>query len=246
MTTRRALVTGAGHGIGQAIAAKLAAAGYIVGVLDLNAQNAESVAGELEGAMALVADVTDAQSIDAALDAFGTAPNLLVNNAGIVHFGPVIEESLDDFVRVITVNLIGCYIASRQAVQRMSAGDHIVSITSINDRTPAPGSGAYPAAKAGVRQLMRQLAVELGDRRIRANSVCPGFIDAGMSEPIYANAKIRTARSAAVPVGRLGTAQDVANAVAFLDSEAGSYVNGHELVVDGGVIHTLLKHLPRD
>jgi 3-oxoacyl-[acyl-carrier protein] reductase len=94
--------------------------------------------------------------------------------------------------------------------------------------------------------LMRQLAVELAERGIRANSVCPGFIDAGMSTPIYADAKVRKARSGAVPVGRLGTADDVANAVAFLDSEAGSYVNGHELVIDGGVTHTLLKHLPRE
>ncbi len=246
MTQRRALVTGAGHGIGQAIATRLAAAGYVVGVLDINAQAAESVAGNLSHAQALVADVTDARSVDDALDAFGTAPNLLVNNAGIVHFGPVVEESVEDFIRVITVNLIGCYIASRQAAHRMGSGDHIVSITSINDRTPAPGSGAYPAAKAGVRQLMRQLAVELAERRIRANSVCPGFINAGMSEPIYADAQIRKTRSAAVPVGRLGTADDVANAVAFLDSDAGAYVNGHELVVDGGVIHTLLKQLPRD
>lgn len=246
MTARRALVTGAGHGIGQAIATRLAAAGYVVGVLDLNAAAAQSVAAQLTGAQALTADVTDADSVDAALDSFGAPPNLLVNNAGIVHFGPVVEESVDDFVRVITVNLIGCYIASRQTVQRMTAGDHIVSITSINDHSPAPGSGAYPAAKAGVRQLMRQLAVELAERGIRANSVCPGFIDAGMSEPIYANAKVRRARAAAVPVGRLGTAEDVADAVAYLDSAAGSYVNGHELVIDGGVIHTLLKHLPRD
>jgi NAD(P)-dependent dehydrogenase (short-subunit alcohol dehydrogenase family) len=93
---------------------------------------------------------------------------------------------------------------------------------------------------------MRQLAVELAERGIRANSVCPGFIDAGMSEPIYANPKVRKARAGAVPVGRLGTADDVANAVAYLDSDAGAYVNGHELVIDGGVIHTLLKHLPRE
>ena len=122
------------------------------------------MASGLSGATPLVADVTDADSVDAALSAFGEPPNLLVNNAGIVHFGPVVEESVDDFVRVITVNLIGCYIASRQCAQRMGSGDHIVSITSINDRTPAPGSGAYPAAKAGVRQLMRQLAVELAER----------------------------------------------------------------------------------
>jgi 3-oxoacyl-[acyl-carrier protein] reductase len=246
MTKRRALVTGAGHGIGAAIATRLATAGYTVGVLDMNADAAESAAASLADGHALVADVTDAQSIDNALDAFGAPPNLLVNNAGIVHFGPVIEESVEDFVRVINVNLIGCYIASRQAAQRMGSGDHIVSITSINGHTPGPGSGAYAAAKAGVRQLMRLLALELAERGIRANSVCPGFIDAGMSEPIYADPKVRQTRSSAVPQGRLGTAEDIANAVAYLDSEAGGYVNGHELVVDGGVMHSLLQHLPRD
>lgn len=246
MSVRRALVTGAAHGIGAAIATRLGSAGYRVGVLDMDGTAAAEVAAALPDALPLTADVTDADSIDRALDAFGEPPNLLVNNAGIVHFGPVVEESVADFVKVISVNLIGCYVASRQCAQRMSGGDHIISITSINDRTPAPGSGAYPAAKAGVRQLMRQLAVELAERGIRANSVCPGFIDAGMSAPFYADPKVRETRARAVPLGRLGTAEDVANAVAFLDSEAGAYVNGHELVVAGGVTHTLLKHLPRD
>ena len=94
--------------------------------------------------------------------------------------------------------------------------------------------------------MTRQLAIELSGRNIRVNSVAPGFIDAGMSAPIYEDKKVRKTRSEAVPLGRLGTARDIAEAIMFLDSEQGSYVNGHEFVVDGGVVHSLLNQLPRD
>lgn len=123
---------------------------------------------------------------------------------------------------------------------------HIVSLTSINAYGPGPGSGAYPASKAAVKQLMKQFSLEYGEAGLRFNSIAPGFIDGGMSTPIYADPKVRAARSKGVPLGRLGTPEDIAQAVLFLDSPAGAYINGHDLVVDGGVTHTVLKNLPRE
>jgi len=243
---KRAIVTGAAAGIGRVIAERAAAAGYQVGVLDLDAEGARAVADTLDGAIALTADVTDATSAEAAVERFGPPLDLLVNNAGIVVFGPLLEQTPEDFRRTVEVNLLGCFHMARAAARQMSEGGHIVSITSINGITPGPGTGAYPATKAAIAQLTRQLAIECGERRIRANAVSPGFIDAGMSEPIYADPEVRARRSAGVPLGRLGTAVDIANAVLFLDSEAGAYINGHELVVDGGVMHSLLDQLPRE
>ena len=246
--SRRAIVTGGAAGIGAEICAALAGAGYIVGVLDHDAAAAAATAGGLVGAVPLAADVTDQAQVAAAFDAFGEAPDLLVANAGIVRFGLLADQSPEDFRRVIEVNLVGAYITAREAVRRMlpAGGGHLIGLTSINAYTPGPGAGAYPAAKSGLLQLMRQFAMEYGERGIRANSIAPGFIDGGMSAPIYADPKVRAARSAGVPLRRLGTPEDVAAAVLFLDSPSAAYITGQDLVVDGGVTHAVLKNLPRE
>lgn len=248
MTEKSILITGAASGIGAAIASACGNAGYRVGLLDLDTDSLEKVASTIGNAVVLRADVTIEEDVSNAIDLFGT-PDTVVNNAGIVRFGPLIEQSVDDFTLTVKVNLIGSYIVAREAAIRMKAQGifgHIINLSSINSVTPGPGAGAYPATKAGIKQLTRQLAIELGDARIRVNCIAPGFIDAGMSAPIYADPAVRAKRSAAVPMGRLGTGNDIAQAVLYLDSDAGAYVNGHELVVDGGVVHSLLGQLPRD
>ena len=244
---KRAIVTGAGHGIGAAIARALAAADYVVGVLDRDAAAATAIASTLPGAMALVADVTDAQAVDDAFTRFGVLPDLVVCNAGIVRFGPLIEQSPTDLRAVVEVNLLGTMIVALAAARRMAqgGGGHVLCMTSINSRTPGPGAGAYPATKAGVAQFVRQLAIECGPAGVRVNAVSPGFIDAGMSAPIYADDVTRARRAGGVPLRRLGTAEDIANAVLWLDSAGAAYVSGHELVVDGGVVHSMLAQLPR-
>lgn len=252
MPSKTAIVTGAGAGLGAVIATRLAEAGYRVAVLDANAASAARTVASLEGAVGLTADISDEASVEAAVTAavahFGAAPDLLVNNAGIVRFGPLLKHSVADFRRVIEVNLIGCFIASRAVAQRMVARGSgcIVNITSINALTPGPGAGAYPAAKAGVARLTEHFAIELGAHGIRVNSIAPGFIDAGMSAPIFADPKVRALRGSGVPLRSLGTADDVANAVLYLASEAARYVNAHQLVVDGGVVANLLALLPRE
>lgn len=245
---RHALITGAGAGLGATIAEHAARAGYRVGLVDVGADAVRAQAARLPDAVSLPCDVTDEAAVEAALDSFGAVPDVVVCNAGIVRFGTLLDVSIQDFRKVTEVNLVGAFIVARAAARRMAPRGHgaIVNVTSINAITPAPGSGAYPAAKAGLAALTEHMALEWGPLGLRVNCVAPGFIDAGMSAPIYANPKVRASRGGAVPMRRLGTADEVAQAVMFLASDAASYINGHQLVVDGGVVHSVLLQLPRD
>jgi NAD(P)-dependent dehydrogenase (short-subunit alcohol dehydrogenase family) len=241
------VVTGAAGGIGRAITEHAARAGYRVGVLDVQADAARAVASEIAGAVPLAADVADEAQIEAALGAFG-APDVWVNNAGIVRFGPLAELALADFRAVVDVNLMGVFVAARAAARRMIArgtGGAIVNVTSMNGVAAGPNSGAYGATKAAVALLTQQMALEWGRFGIRVNAVAPGLIDAGMSAPILAEPEFRRARESKVPLGRLGSADDVARAVLFLASDDAAYVTGQNLLVDGGVTHSILSHLPR-
>ena len=243
---RRIIITGGAKGLGLEISKIALDRGYEVGIID-NDKTAVKLAEERnKGIQGCVANVVKEKEVKEALDQLGT-PNVLVNNAGIVRFGPLIEQSVEDFISTVNINLIGTYIVSRETAIRMQGQNgHIINISSINSITPGPNAGVYPSTKAAIKQMTRQLAIELSVKNIRVNSVAPGFIDAGMSAPIYEDKKVRKTRSEAVPLGRLGTARDIGEAVMFLDSEQGSYVNGHELVVDGGVVHSLLNQLPRN
>lgn len=245
---KTAIVTGAGAGLGAEIAAHLAAAGYRVGVLDANGEHVAAQTARHSGAVALTADVTDEAAVEAAIEQFGEIPDLLVNNAGIVRFGPLLEQSVANFRRVVEVNLVGCYIVSRAVARRMvtRGSGSIVNITSINAISAAPNVGGYPASKAGIAKLTEQFAIELGPQGIRVNAVAPGFIDAGMSAPIYADPQVRRVRSSGVPLRRLGSAADVAEAVLFLASDAAGYISGQQLAVDGGVVGAVLAVLPRE
>lgn len=248
------LVTGAGAGLGAGIATSAAGAGWQVGVLDRDADAAERCAATIgQGAVALAADTTDLDSFERALDRFADhtgrdAPDGVVCNAGVVRFGPLLDLSLEDWRTVVEVNLTGTFLTARAAAQRMVAAGtvgSIVAITSMNGVAPGPNAGAYGASKTGIARLTQQMALEWAPHGIRVNAVAPGLIDAGMSEPVYADAEIRRRREQRVPTGRLGTVEDVAGAVLFLLSDAAGYVNGVELLVDGGVTMSIIDTLPR-
>ncbi|WP_419924072.1 SDR family NAD(P)-dependent oxidoreductase [Candidatus Poriferisocius sp.] len=244
---RLMIVTGAGHGIGAEIARQAAAAGYRVGVLDVNGGAAEETAQSLPDAVALVASTTDSDAIEAVLDDFGT-PDALVNNAGIVRFTPLVDHLESDWRAVVDVNLNGPFVCGRAVARRLIAegrSGSMVNISSINGIAPGPNSGAYSPTKAAVIQLTRQMAIEWGPAGIRVNSVAPGIIDDGMSAPILADPEVRATRSSRTPSQRLGTADDIAKAVMWLCSADAEYVNGHNMVVDGGVVHTVLSGMPR-
>jgi NAD(P)-dependent dehydrogenase (short-subunit alcohol dehydrogenase family) len=248
--TKTAIVTGGAHGIGAAICELAAQRGYRVGVLDLKLAACQALVDKLPGSghVALQADVTDEHQMKAALDAFGAVPDLMVNNAGIVRFGSLLEQTVDDFRASVNVSLIGTYIGAREAAHRMIAagrGGVIINMSSLNAVTPGPGSGGYPAAKAGIAKLTEHMSLEVGPLGIRVNCVAPGFIDGGMSAPIYADPKVRALRGGAVPLRRLGSLEDIAHAVLWLASDEAGYITGHQLVVDGGVAHSVLLQLPR-
>lgn len=245
---KSAIVTGAARGIGRVIARRLANDGWRVGLIDLSVSDIEAEDALLPNCVALEADVADPESVARALSQFGATPDLLVNNAGIVRFGPLLTISQSDFELVVRVNLIGTFTVSRQVATLMIAEGkpgNIISISSMNGIVPGPNSGAYTCSKAGIALLTQQMAVEWGPHGIRVNAIAPGLIDAGMSNAVHADLQIRHEREARIPLRRLGTAEDIANLVAFLASDQASYITGENVLVDGGIAMSILSTLPR-
>lgn len=242
-----ALITGAAHGLGACMAEHAARHGYKVGVLDLKLEEAEAVAGKIDG-VALAADVTDPDAIEAALDKLGDTPDLLISNAGILRTGPLMDHAIEDFRLVIDVNLSSVFIVGRAVARRMknNGGGSIINLASINALNPSTLCGAYATAKAGVITLTQQMSMEWGEFNIRVNSIAPGFIDSGMSAPYYKNERVRKLRGGAVPLKRLGSADDIAECAMFLASDKAGYITGENIAVDGGVIHSVLMQLPRE
>jgi len=243
----KAVVTGAGAGLGASIAKRLASEGYAVALLDQDGDAASRRAEELTGASAFQVDVSNPEQVADVFSRIG-AVDLLVNNAGIARFGPLLEQSPADMQAVINVNLMGTALCAQQAAKQMTeqGAGCIINLSSINAVTPGPNVGLYAATKAAVHNLTILQALEWGPMGVRVNAIAPGFIDAGMSAPFFEQASVREKRAGGVPLKRLGQADDVVNAVVYLQSEAAQYVSGHQLVVDGGVVGSLLAHLPRD
>jgi NAD(P)-dependent dehydrogenase (short-subunit alcohol dehydrogenase family) len=243
---RSLLVSGGARGLGASVARAAAQRGYRVYVLDLDRTGAEGVAREINGE-AIVASISDTATIQQALDSLGW-PDVLVNNAGIVRFGPLVDLVADDWRAVVEVNLTGTFLLSQLVARRWietHAAGAIVNITSMNGVAPGPNAGAYGPTKAAIALLTQQMAIEWGSHGIRVNAVAPGLIDAGMSEPIYADPVTRHARESKVPLGRLGVGDDIAHAVLFLASEEASYITGQNVLVDGGVTMAMIANLPR-
>ena len=242
------IVTGGAGGLGTAIARLASERGYRVGVMDLRAEDAEATARDIANASGYGVDVTDEASIAAALAAFGETPDALVNNAGALRTGPLIDHTAEDWRLIVDVNLTGQFLMGRAVARGMIARGRgaIVNISSINGMNPTLNCGAYAAAKAGLISLSQHMTMEWGPLGVRVNTVSPGFIDAGMSTPFYKDERIRKLRGGAVPLRRLGAAEDVAEAVLFLASDAANYISGQNIAVDGGVIHSVLANLPRD
>lgn len=245
---RTAVITGGAAGLGADVARRLSEAGYRIGIFDLGAERVTQAASEMDNAVGIEADVTSPEQIAAAFEAFGETPDLLVNNAGIVRFGAMEAQSVQDYIDVVNVNLLGsCFCARAIAPAMMERGSgHIINFTSINGIHPAPGVGMYGPTKAAMANMTEAMAIEWGPKGVRVNAIAPGMIDAGMSKPIFENPKVRAVRGGSVPLRALGEASDIAEAVLFLDSEGAKYISGHELVVDGGVSTSVMVHLPRE
>ncbi len=229
-----ALVTGASKGIGRAIAHELAGAGAIVVVgYRTGRDEAESLAAEI-GGRAVMADVSDAASAAALVEAAGDV-DVLVNNAGLTRDGLLARMSDDDWHTVIETNLSSvfytCRAVARPMMKRRSGA--IVNVSSIVGVHGNAGQTNYAASKAGIIGFTKSLARELGSRGVRANVVAPGYVRTQLTEvlPEEATAAMLTA----TPLGRLGDPGDVAGAVRFLCSDEASFVTGTVLLVDGGL-----------
>jgi 3-oxoacyl-[acyl-carrier protein] reductase len=241
MTTAQiALVTGASRGIGRAIALKLAADGFkVIGTATTEAGAAgitEALAPH--GGEGLVLNVTDGAALDAAIDGIVKrlgGLHVLVNNAGITRDTLSMRMKDDDWDAVHDTNLKAVFRACRAATRPMMRQrfGRIVNITSVVGAIGNAGQANYAAAKAGVAGLSRALARELGARGITVNCVAPGFIATDMTEVLPEAAK--SALLAQIPLGRLGQADEVAAAVAFLAGAGGAYITGTELHVNGGM-----------
>jgi 3-oxoacyl-[acyl-carrier protein] reductase len=238
-----ALVTGASRGIGRAIATELAAQGAtVVGTATTEAgAHAIGEALSASGGRGAVLDVTDGAALEALVDGIVQAHgalHVLVNNAGITRDTLAMRMKDADWDAVLDTNLKAVFRASRAVMRTMMKQRYgrIVNITSVVGASGNPGQANYAAAKAGVAGMTRALARELGSRGVTVNCVAPGFIATDMTEQLPEAQKV--ALLAQIPLGRLGTPQEVADAVAFLASPRAGYVTGIEMHVNGGMLMT--------
>lgn len=243
MDGRVGVVTGGGKGIGLAIARRLRSNGAAVVVTGRDQAALDAFVAETTAAggraLAVVADMAKAGEADrvcaATLEAFGKA-DYLVNNAGITRDGLLVRMSDGDWDAVLDTNLKGAFRAIRAFTRPMmkQRWGRIVNITSVIGLIGNAGQANYAASKAGLIGLTKAVAKELASRHITVNAVAPGFIETAMTEALGEN--VRAGLQAQIPLGRLGSAEDVAHAVAFLCSEDAGYVTGQVLPVDGGMV----------
>jgi 3-oxoacyl-[acyl-carrier protein] reductase len=243
LTNRIALVTGAGSGFGAGIARTFAREGAKVAVVDINAQAAGEVAAAIgANAIALHADVSRRANVEKAVQetvaAFGGL-DILVNNAGVAHTrGPLAEVSEEEFDRVLAVNLKSIFLFAKAAVPllRRRGGGVIINIGSTAGIRPRPGLTWYNASKGAVNLMSKSMALELAPDRIRVCALAPTIGDTALLPTFMGgdSDELREKFRASVPLGRLSTAQDVANAARFFASDEAEFLTGTVLEIDGG------------
>lgn len=237
---RHALVTGAGRGIGVAIAAALAQHGAHVHLAARSLDEVAAVAEALRGAgwraSPLALDVTDTEAVQAAMAALPVL-SVLVNNAGTNRPKPIGDVSLEDFDTVFGLNVRALYAVTQAAVARMLAAGTLGSVINISSQMGHVGGAnrsLYCGSKHAVEGITKALAVELAPRGIRVNSIAPTFIETAMTRPYFDVPGFRDQVLGKIPAGRLGRVEDLMGAVAYLASDAAALVTGTSLVVDGG------------
>ncbi len=234
MTNQNAVIVGGASGIGWASACALAAAGFRVTVADRNTDLAQQRASELGDPRSWAAvEVSDEDSVARLFDDVGEL-DAVVNCAGFSGFGLITELDAEQFRSVIDVCLTGAFLVLKHAGRHLREGGSAVSLTSLNARQPAIGMSAYCAAKAGLSMLTQVAALELGPRGIRVNAVAPGFVHTPLTEGAAAIPGVVEEYVENTALGRAGTPEDVAAAVAFLCSPQSSWMTGEILDLNGG------------
>jgi 3-oxoacyl-[acyl-carrier protein] reductase len=242
---RVALVTGASSGLGAQFSRALADNGAAVALVARRADRLKSLKDEIEGkggkAIAIEADVTDraamTRAFDAAEKAFGTV-TILVNNAGIAHGGRAVDMTAEEWRKVLSVNLDAVFFWAQEGARRMLAAKKpgaIVNIASVLGLMVAKGAVAYAAAKAGVVQVTKALAVELAFKGVRVNAIAPGWFVTEMNDD-YLGSEAGDKIKREIPMGRFGKEGELNGALLLLVSDAGSYITGATIVVDGGQV----------
>jgi NAD(P)-dependent dehydrogenase (short-subunit alcohol dehydrogenase family) len=237
-----AIITGSARGIGLCVARAFSREGARVVVADVNRDGAATAAQSLEGngakALAVEVNVADPRSvaamINAAKGAFGRV-DLLVNNAGVGGNTPFLETTLDEWNRIVGINLTGAFLVAQACAREMVAGGggKIVNIASLSGQRGGNGRAAYGSAKAGLELLTKVMAVELAQHNINVNNIAPGAIETEMAKFAHDKAT-RAAYNYLIPMTRYGTPEEIADAAVFLCSDEARYVHGHTLNVDGG------------
>jgi NAD(P)-dependent dehydrogenase (short-subunit alcohol dehydrogenase family) len=240
---RGVLIAGGTSGIGLATARRFLEEGsrvFVVGIDDAELKETRQALAELGAIDGLAGDVsveTDVDAIVGGATASLSRIDVLINNAGVAHKAPFLETSTEAWDRTIAVNLRGIFLFARAVGRLMAAdgaGGAIVNMASTNALGGEELYAAYNASKAGVLQLTRTMAVELGSAGIRVNCLCPGFIDTPLNRGLEDEAWIQTYEREHIPLGRRGLAEEVAAAYAFLASDEASFIHGAALVIDGG------------
>jgi 3-oxoacyl-[acyl-carrier protein] reductase len=243
LSSKSALVTGAGRGIGKEIAMTLAKAGCDVAVSDIDYDTASAAAKEIEAlgrqSLALKADVSNAKDVEVMIaqfiEKFGKI-DILVNNAGITRDGLLVRMKEEDWDLVLNINLKSAFLCSKEVARPMMKArtGKIVNIASVVGLMGNAGQANYSASKAGLIGLTKTLAREFAGRSIKVNAVAPGFIKTAMTEKLSDEEKLKL--SSQIPMQTLGSPTDVANAVLFLSSSLSDYITGQVLTVDGGLV----------
>ena len=240
LTGRVALITGASQGIGRACALKLAQCGATLALVARNQKNLEDVAQEIgPNARAFPADIADESQIKSAfksvISSLGKI-DILVNNAGITRDQLLLRMKREDWDAVLTTNLTSAYLCTQQAIGSMlkQRWGRIINITSVFGQMGQAGQANYASSKAGLIGFTMAIAREVGSRNITANAVAPGFIETAMTSGLSDDFKQSALKL--IPLGRVGTPDEVANCVAFLASEEAGYISGHVLNVNGGML----------
>ena len=235
-----ALITGAAQGIGYACAEALKEDGYSVIIADVNADGVTKAAEKLGAAAAITCDMGELDQIEAmfATIAADHGPlHALVNNAGVAMPGDFLSYDVEDFDKVINVNLRGAFIVTQMAARAMlehEIAGAIVNMTSVNAQVAISTIPAYCASKGGLMQLTKVAAIALAQKNIRVNAVGPGSIDTAMMAGVNANPEALKAAMSRTPLGRVGSAREIGDVVAFLCSSKASYITGETIYVDGG------------
>ncbi|MEM7222143.1 MAG: SDR family oxidoreductase [Pseudomonadota bacterium] len=236
-----ALVTGGAQGIGYACAEALAENGARIVLVDINSEGVKAAAKQLGGdSVGLACDMGDPAQIAALFDKVEAEVGpvaILVNNAGIAAPGDFLEISLEQFRKVIDVNLTGTFLAVQRAAKTMvekGIEGAIVNMSSINAQVAIPTIAAYCASKGGVMQLTKAVALALAPHNIRINAVGPGSIDTEMMAGVNANPEAMKMVMSRTPLNRVGSPREIGNVVAFLASDKASYITGETIYVDGG------------